>query len=158
MATTNSFSITVGVGSANQEVTLYASDFNTLATKGLRFSLPPNSTIALGTLQEFITWINARLGEAGATSVQLPTQVSTDWPSAIQTTFNGILNAQVTINRFSIEQAPKTGTGNNATYPPMEFTLDVSAKANGPNGAAIPVIPNFLSLVAAGFGVKKTNA
>ena len=150
MALSTKFSITVQLGTNNQEITLYASDFANVETKGWHFELPPNSTTAVGSLSDLIGWINQKLGSS------LPTTVPATWPDTIKNIFTGVLGATVTVNRFTIDQAPKVGN----SFPAMEYSLDVSAKvpATGTTPGSIPLIPNVLNVAGAGFTVTKTNS
>lgn len=150
MALSTSLSITVQLGNNNQEITLYASDFANVATKGWHFALPPNSTTTVGSLSDLITWINTKLGST------LPTTVPATWPDAIKNIFNGVLGAVVTVNRFSIDQGPKVGSD----FPAMEYSLDVSAKVpgTGTTTGSIALIPNVFNVAGAGFMVTKTNS
>ena len=143
------FSITLGLGNDNKSVTISADDIANVKTKGLTFQLPAGTTVELGTLTDFITWINAQLKKVDTSAPQFPTTVSTDWPTFLQDVFNGILNAEVEVTRMQIEQAPEDADGH---YPPLQVHLTVVATAATP----ISIIKGLFSIKGGGLTFDRT--
>jgi hypothetical protein len=149
------FNITLELGNPPQAVTIFAKDLADVATKGLHFALPPDTTITLGSLKNLIDWLNAQLETAGAGANLIPNAAGSSWPDYIATIFNGILTAVVTVTRFTLDQDAKLADG---TYPPVRFTLDVTGTAVNSAGVPtpIPIINNLFSVVGGGIGVTRT--
>ena len=150
------FNITVALGSQGKQVTIYAQDLTDVATKGLYFSLPPDTIITLGTLADLITWLNTQLTAAGVT-LTIPATAGSGWPQAIADIYNGILNTVVTVETFSLAQDPQV----NGVYPPLRFDLEVSGIAmdttvNPPVPKPIPILGNLFSVVGGGIGLNRT--
>jgi len=152
--TTVDFSLTLALGDPPQSVTIYAADLDSVATKGLHFELPPGTVVTLGTLTTLITWLNAQLQKAGI-SVTIPTSAGTGWPTVIQNVFNGILNTQVTVTLFILDQDPKDADGN---YPPLRFSLDVTGTAIDGQGQPKPIsiIDGLFAVSGGGIGLTRT--
>jgi hypothetical protein len=148
------FSLTLALGNPPQSVTIYAADLDSVATKGLHFALPPGTVVTLGTLNTLITWLNAQLAAAGI-SVTIPTTAGTDWPTVIQNVFNGILNTEVTVTLFILDQDPKDADGN---YPPLRFSLDVTGTALDAQGKPTPIsiIDGLFAVSGGGIGLTRT--
>lgn len=142
------FNITVGLGSDNKEVTITADDISQIPTKGIAFQLPPDTTVELGSLSEFIVWLNGKLTSAGI-DVSIPTAAGADWPDFMKNIFNGVLNATVTVQSLLIKQSPKDSGGN---YPPLIVQLSVTATANPP----ISIISGLFSVVGGGISLNRT--
>jgi hypothetical protein len=155
-ATTTSvdFNITLELGNPPQQVTIFAKDLADVATKGLHFALPPGTVITLGSLKDLIAWLNTQLTNAGVTGVTIPDAAGPDWPTSIADIFNGVLNAVVTVTRFTLDQDAKVA----GAFPPLRFTLDVTGLAVNGSGAPtpIPIISNLFSVVGGGIGLTRT--
>lgn len=144
------FSITLGLGSNDKDVTISASDIANVKTKGLTFQLPTDTTVELGSLSDFITWINAQLAKAIPSSPpSFPATADADWPDFLKNVFNGILTAEVSVTRLMVEQAPQDTS---AAYPPLQVHLTVVATAATP----ISIISGLFSIKGGGLTLDRT--
>jgi hypothetical protein len=142
--TTSTFSITVQLGKDNKDVTIQAGDISTVATKGIHFALPDGTVVTLGTLTEFISWVNQKL------SMSIPTVAGTDWPDTLKSVYNGVTGMTVTVTAFKIDQ---DGQDADKQYPPMDVQLAVTATAASP----IVLIKDLFSVSGAGVGVIRSH-
>jgi hypothetical protein len=145
--TTSDFNITLQLGKdPGTPVTIYAQDLANIATNGLHFKLPDGDPVPIGSLKDFIDWLNSTF------SAGLPDAASDDWPSSIKDIFNGILSVKISVTQLTIDQDPKTKDGK---WPDPEFSLAVTGTTTTPF-AIIPGI-TALKVVGGGVGVTRTN-
>lgn len=144
-STSYDFSLMVNVGSGTnqKQVTIQAPNLDGVAENGLHFSLPDGTTVTLGTLSDFITWLNSTF------STLIPVAADPGWPDFIKTVYNDLVTITVTLDQFSIDQDKKDAAGN---YPPLKYNLTVTATPASP--LSVSGIP--LSVVGGGVGVTRT--
>ena len=144
------FNITLGLGKNNDQVTIGTSDISKIGTEDLIFQLPPDTKVTIGSLTDFITWLNGQLKTSiGATAPQFPTAAGADWPDFLTKIFNGILNTEVSVTRLILEQDKKDATG---AYPPLVVHLSVVAIAATP----IQILDGLFSIVGGGLIFDRT--
>jgi hypothetical protein len=114
------FSVTLLLGKNQQEVTLTAEDFTNFK-KGVHFALPADVQVDLGTMSEFLEWFNEQLKSASI-DFNIPTQAGEEWPQVLRDLFNGILNTDIQVQKFSIDMDPSEA-GQSAD---LEFNLAVT--------------------------------
>jgi hypothetical protein len=145
-STSYDFSMTVGLGSGDsaKEVVIHAKDFDKVKANGLHFSLPDATTVTLGTLKEFIDWLNTTL------KTTIPAQANTDWPDYIKGVFNSIVGITVTLDQLSVDQDKQDASGE---YPPLKYNLTVTARP----ATAFSFSKDLpISVVGGGVGVTRT--
>jgi hypothetical protein len=149
--TTTDFNITVQLGKDNKEVTLYASDLDKVSANGMHFALPPDTTVTLGSLKDFIDWFNKQA------TTDIPDEAGADWPDLIKSIFNGVLNAQVAVTQFTFDLGPKDSKGKS---PDAEFSLSVTGTAmdTATPPKPSPIKVGLFNIVGGGIGVTRTNA
>lgn len=154
------FNITIGLGE-DKQVTVYAKDLDQVGEKGLHFALPQGTEVEIGSLAEFITWLNERLSQVGAPAI--PHEADTSWPEPIPSIFNGILDAKMKVTRLEVDQDAKVGD----VSPPTKLKLAVTGTAvdhaNPETPKPIGIVPNptdaakfLLSVVGGGIGVTRS--
>jgi|CXWL01.1.fsa_nt_gi hypothetical protein len=152
--TTTDFNISVQIGSGvnAKSVTISAGDFADISTKGLHFALPDDKPVTIGTLKDFIDWVNTTF------SVDLPDKTDgADIPGPLKDILDGLLNVSTTVSKFTVDQDPK-GTDN--TYPDPTFSLAVTGTAMDPKDPTKPKPISFagvFSITGGGVGVTRTN-
>jgi hypothetical protein len=151
MATTTDINITISL-SDDKNVTLYASDLDKIATNGLHFELPPNTSVDVGSLKDFIDWINKKLGTDG----NIPDTPGADWASPLSTIFTSVLGAQMSVTKFDFTQAGKDDKGK---YPDPTFSLAVTGLFMDKDGKTPKPVSfgNVFSVVGGGIGVTRDN-
>jgi hypothetical protein len=144
-STSYDFSLIVNLGSGTdqKEVILQAANLAGVAENGLHFSLPDGTIVQLGTLSEFIKWLNSTF------SISIPATADAGWPDFIKTVYTDLVSITVTLDQFSLDQDKKDASGN---YPPLKYNLTVTAKPQSP--ISVTGIP--LSVVGGGVGVTRT--
>jgi hypothetical protein len=144
-STSYDFSLIVNLGSGTdqKEVILQAANLAGVAENGLHFSLPDGTIVQLGTLSEFIKWLNSTF------SISIPATADDGWPDFIKTVYTDLVSITVTLDQFSLDQDKKDAGGN---YPPLKYNLTVTAKPASP--LSVSGIP--LSVVGGGVGVTRT--
>ena len=138
--TSSSFNVTVGMGKDNTPVTLHAGDLSKIKENGLKFTMP--SPAPLGTLADFIGWVNSKTGSS------IPAAVGTGWPTPIADIFNGVLHSVATINTLVIDQPPADKDNDS---PPTNVNLTASAVP----AADKPISFAIFSVLGAGVGIDR---
>ena len=151
--TTVGFAITVLLGDPAHEVTITAPSMADVAKNGMYFALPQGATVTLGSLKKLISWLNNKLKAAGL-EMTIPTNAD-GWPDPLDKIFNGILNTQVSVNRFAVAQDP---TPEGGTAPPLRFDLEVTGVAMNEDASKAEPIDIFGIFSVVGGGVALTRS
>ncbi len=142
--TTTDFNITLALGSTGEQVTIYAEDLKSIETKGLHFALPPDTTVPLGNLKDFIDWLNSKFGEDS-----IPDKADDGWPDVIKNIFNDIITTTISVTQLTFDQDPKV----DGKWPSPEFSIAVTGTAASP----VELISG-ISVVGGGVGLSRKNA
>jgi hypothetical protein len=152
MSTTTDFNITISLN-GDKNVTLYAGDLDKIKASGLHFELPPSTTVDVGSLKDFIDWLNGKLGANG----NIPDASDKDWAAPIKNIFDGVLNAKMSVTKFDFDQGGMDTT--TKKYPDPTFSLAVTGTFMDADGKTQKPIQfgDVFSVVGGGIGVTKTN-
>ena len=142
--TTTDFNITLALGSNGDQVTIYADDLKSIETKGLHFALPPDTSVSLGHLKDFIDWLNTKFG-----ADSIPDTPDADWPDVIKSIYTNILGATIAVTQLTFDQAPKVDN----KWPDPEFSIAVTGTAASP----VELIAG-ISVVGGGVGLSRKNS
>jgi hypothetical protein len=143
-STTSDFNITLALGKApGTPVTIFAQDLAAIETNGLHFKLPDGTSVDIGSLSDFISWLNSTF------TAGLPTTAGTDWPDIIKNIFNGLLAVKISVTQLTFDQAAK---GTDGKWPNPEFSISVTGTAGSP----VTIVSGF-QIVGGGVGITRTN-
>lgn len=149
--TTTDFKIVVRIG--EQDIELTSKDFAAIAdipNTGIHFELPEGDKIPLGSLKNFIEWLNANIP-----GCNIPVTVDTK-DTKLDAILNGILGIDVAVTRL---KADLDKQDEDKVYPPWTIDLWATGTAmdiTDPKTAKPIELIKGISLVGGGVGMKHT--